>query len=135
MSDRISIMRNGAWPEIKIAPQVLLNCGSAGSCSGGWPTAAWEYINSQGLPDMTCALYEAIDKDCTAENICKTCSHGGGCSAVTNYTTYYVDEYGSVSGEVRSHVRPLVHDDAGFAAAPYMYSRYDSTTCCRYRRR
>ena len=34
LSDRISIMRNGSFPQIQLAPQVLINCGGGGSCEG-----------------------------------------------------------------------------------------------------
>ena len=32
LSDRLNIIRNNTWPEIMLSPQVLLNCGNAGTC-------------------------------------------------------------------------------------------------------
>ena len=43
--------------------------------------------------------YMAKNMECTDINICRDCDPDKGCFAVKNYTKYYVDEYGSVSGE------------------------------------
>jgi cathepsin X len=53
LSDRISILRNGSFPEVNLAPQVLLNCGGGGSCGGGNPGGVYEYIHEKGIPDET----------------------------------------------------------------------------------
>ncbi|QDZ23427.1 papain cysteine proteinase [Chloropicon primus] len=104
LSDRIALMRNGAWPEIDLAPQVLVNCvtgGESKGCSGGSPTAAYEWIYNNGLPDETCQNYQAKDNTCTAINTCRNCSPSKGCWAMANntYTTYHISEYGQVQGE------------------------------------
>jgi len=99
LSDRIKIARKAQWPEIDLAPQVLLDCGNAGSCNGGSPNAAYEWIAKNGITDESCAPYQAKDNTCTAESWCKTCSPIGGCKAVPSATKYYVAEHGSVSGE------------------------------------
>ena len=57
LSDRISIMRNNTWPRIQLAPQVLVNCRGGGSCEGGNPGAALEFISEKGIPDETCQNY------------------------------------------------------------------------------
>lgn len=85
--------------QVNLAPQVLLNCGNAGSCNGGDPLGAYRYINQNGITDETCAVYQAEDLDCSDINVCRNCQPGQGCFAQTNFTTYYVDEYGPVSGE------------------------------------
>ena len=42
ISDRISIMRKGAFPEIVLAPQVLMDCDlNDGGCYGGDPLSAF----------------------------------------------------------------------------------------------
>eukprot|EP00698_Gefionella_okellyi_P002872 TRINITY_DN12739_c0_g1_i1.p1 TRINITY_DN12739_c0_g1~~TRINITY_DN12739_c0_g1_i1.p1 ORF type:complete len:305 (+),score=46.35 TRINITY_DN12739_c0_g1_i1:31-915(+) len=105
LSDRIKIVRKGAWPEINIAPQVLLNCAqsAAGTCNGGDDTAAYKWIEQNGITDETCSPYEAKDLDCTAENVCKTCSPDFSdptkdCSAVSDAPKYFISQYGPVSG-------------------------------------
>ena len=104
LSDRIALMRNGAWPEIDLAPQVLVNCvhgGQSNGCSGGSPTAAYEWIYNNGLPDETCQNYQAKDNTCIDINICRNCDPSKGCWAMDNstYVTYHISEYGQVQGE------------------------------------
>jgi cathepsin X len=45
MSDRIKIMRNATWPDINIAPQILLSCAiesyNSKGCNGGDELAAY----------------------------------------------------------------------------------------------
>lgn len=56
LSDRIKIHRKGAYPEVVLAPQVLINCGGGGSCGGGNPGGVYEYIAENGIPDETCQV-------------------------------------------------------------------------------
>eukprot|EP01132_Coremiostelium_polycephalum_P001946 gene1946-2382_t len=104
LSDRIRIATNGAFPEVDLAPQVLLNCaGPDNTCDGGDPTEAYEYMMNKGIPDETCAPYQAMDLECTPENICKNCQFdlsnpAAKCSAQPTYTTYFVEEHGLVNG-------------------------------------
>ncbi|KAF2074007.1 hypothetical protein CYY_004683 [Polysphondylium violaceum] len=101
LSDRIKMVQE--FPEVNLAPQVLLNCLSGSSCDGGDPTSAYEYIFAKGIPDETCAPYEAIDLECTPENICKNCAFDldnpeAKCVAQPTYNTYFVEEHGLVNG-------------------------------------
>eukprot|EP00897_Mesotaenium_endlicherianum_P007528 jgi/Mesen1/6803/ME000035S06180 len=102
LSDRINLMRNGSFPIYNLAPQVLVNCvtdlGSVG-CNGGEPTAVYAWMVDNGLPDETCASYEALDKKCTAINTCHTCESSGACSAVKKYPRFFVEEHGTIKGE------------------------------------
>eukprot|EP00049_Salpingoeca_infusionum_P008937 m.148445 g.148445 ORF g.148445 m.148445 type:complete len:636 (+) comp14180_c0_seq1:17-1924(+) len=98
LNDRLAIQRRLEWPEINLAPQVLINCGGGGSCEGGNPGGVWEYIHKNGIPDETCQNYAAKDGSCNAQSICETCSPSAGCSAVSNHTLYYVSEFGSAVG-------------------------------------
>jgi len=103
LSDRISIMRNGAWPSIDLAPQVLINCGGGGSCEGGNPGGVYSYAHKNGLPDQTCQAYQAKDLKCDDLAICETCSptnssfSPGACAKVETPLLYYVGDHGSVS--------------------------------------
>lgn len=108
VSDRLNILRNGSWPfaSVLLSPQVLINCNGGGSCEGGNPAGAYEYMHEQGLPDETCQAYEAVDGVCAPLGECETCSPGvapnaltpGTCSAVSKHPLYFVDEYGAVEG-------------------------------------
>ncbi|GLE08407.1 hypothetical protein PINS_up019568 [Pythium insidiosum] len=64
LSDRISILRNASWPEIALAPQVLINCRGGGSCEGGNPGMVYVYAHRHGIPDQTCQAYQAKDLEC-----------------------------------------------------------------------
>jgi hypothetical protein len=50
----------GTIRDVIPAIQVMINCGTAGSCSGGDSNAAnaWVYKNG-GIPDVTCQQYQA----------------------------------------------------------------------------
>ena len=97
LSDRINIMRKGKWPAVNLAVQVVLNCGNAGSCYGGFDDGVYAYAHEVGIPDQTCQPYEAVDHECTPENICRNCEPGK-CWAVKDYKVYKVSEYGRVEG-------------------------------------
>ena len=97
LSDRINIMRKGKWPAVNLAVQVVLNCGNAGSCYGGFDDGVYAYAHEVGIPDQTCQPYEAVDHECTPENICRDCEPGK-CWAVKDYKVYKVSEYGRVEG-------------------------------------
>ena len=102
VGDRLKMMTKGAWPERDLSPQVILNCDkTSDSCSGGHPLAAFKYMHDVGVPEEGCMRYMAKDMECTDINICRDCGHDTPCHAVKNYTKYFVEEYGSVSGEER----------------------------------
>ena len=68
LSDRIRIMKKDSFPQIDLAPQVLINCGGGGDCDGGNPGGVYEYIHRNGIPDETCQNYEvryAFEEVCT----------------------------------------------------------------------
>jgi len=101
IGDRISIARGGAWPQINLSPQAVINCQGGGTCEGGDPSGVYEYAAETGIPDETCQNYEAVDGQCTGTGICETC-HGpygnSSCAAISAFTLYHVGDYGSVSG-------------------------------------
>lgn len=98
LGDRIRIMKKGAYPQVNLAPQVLINCGGGGSCDGGNPGGVYEYIHKHGIPDETCQNYEAVNGECRPLGICETCMPGSGCSAVDKHPTYWVGDFGGVRG-------------------------------------
>ncbi|KAK9815670.1 hypothetical protein WJX72_007740 [[Myrmecia] bisecta] len=98
LSDRIALLRGNTFPEIDLAPQVLVDCVRANAshgCSGGDPCAAYSWILENGLPDESCSNYQALDRPCTAENTCKSCNWDG-CWAVEQHRSYRISEHGGV---------------------------------------
>ena len=103
LSDRIKLMRKRQFPDIQLSPQVLINCVTANQtigCGGGDATAAYSWIADNGITDDTCQNYVAQNEACTDINICRTCTPGGGCSAVPNPKKWHVTQHGQVKGYV-----------------------------------
>lgn len=113
ISDRISIQNLGRWPQVELAPQVLINCGGVGSCNGGNPAGAHAYIHRNGLTDQTCQPYSARDLKCDDLAVCMTCASPyndelqdfpGTCVPVPSATElgqpfkFHLSEYGRVVG-------------------------------------
>jgi len=106
LGDRIAVMRDGAWPQVGLSAQVLLNCQAGGDCSGGDPAKAYNYVRQHGLTDETCQNYQAEEFSCKDVYICQNCapegehhlSWPGTCVAVTQPIVYFVSQYGSVRG-------------------------------------
>jgi len=102
IADRIKIATKGAVRDVIPAIQVMINCGTAGSCNGGDSNAAnkWVYTNG-GIPDVTCQQYQAKNMVCTEMNTCQNCDPTAGCYAVPSgeYPMITISEYGSVRGD------------------------------------
>lgn len=114
LSDRLSIQRGmkglETFPEINLAPQVLVNEDGGGNCDGGSPNGAMRYMKVHGIPDETCQAYQAKNHPHGFRNqelnICMNCVPGntsstftpGVCSKQTEFPIYYVSEYGPVRG-------------------------------------
>ena len=104
LSDRIKIARAGAWPEINIAPQVLISCETPDDgCHGGFALNAFKWMSENETTDETCSIYRARGHDngiaCSAMTMCRNCSPGEACFVPDKYHVYGVEEYGSVTGE------------------------------------
>lgn len=48
-----------------LSEQILVSCSGAGSCAGGYPTTASNYIRDVGLPLESCFRYTATDNACS----------------------------------------------------------------------
>jgi C1A family cysteine protease len=58
LSDRIKIARNAAWPDINIAPQVLISCEKEDNgCNGGNAYNGYKWISENYITDETCSIY------------------------------------------------------------------------------
>jgi cathepsin X len=103
LSDRIKIARKAAWPDINIAPQVLISCSGDDGCHGGEAYNALEWMHHNQISDETCAIYRARGHDngmeCSQQLKCDNCLPGQGCFAQDNYKIYMTETYGHVSGE------------------------------------
>lgn len=104
MSDRIKIARNARWPDINIAPQVLISCSDDDGCHGGDSYNAFEWMSKNNITDETCAIYRARGHDngekCSAQIMCDNCApHKKDCFVPDKYTTWNIDEYGHIKGE------------------------------------
>jgi cathepsin X len=54
-------MRKAAWPDINLAPQVLISCNDVAlGCNGGDPRQAYEWISKNNITDETCSPYQAF---------------------------------------------------------------------------
>jgi cathepsin X len=104
LSDRIKIARQGAGPDVIIAPQNLISCdtGSQG-CSGGNPLTAIEYIMQNNITDETCSVYRASGwtqgTTCSAQIQCMNCEEDGvGCFTPQSYLIYGINNFDVVTG-------------------------------------
>lgn len=121
LSDKIKIARGAAWPDVNIAPQVVLSCMNAtalnppvdpslnySGCRGGTSIYLYQWISEHGITDETCAIYQArgwsngltcLEEDPTGEmSWCKTCDPSGNCYVPDAYSKYYTTEYKLVNG-------------------------------------
>jgi len=111
VADRLKILQEAKGPDIMLARQVILNCGSkhgyGNGCHGGESSDIFEFMRILGLPDEGCYNYLAEEQGCpsSGEGYCINCMMFGGntsdykCWAVEEYVKYHVAEYGYVSGE------------------------------------
>lgn len=105
LADRIKILRKAQWPDIELAPQILLSCshGDNKGCSGGNHHLAYEYIHNFSICHESCSNYQAngwdTGLDCSNLLKCQECDSAGNCSVPDSYPIYTVDEYASIDGE------------------------------------
>jgi len=112
LADRINILKNNAWPQIALSPQVIINCEAGGSCEGGDPLGVYQFANQKGIPEDSCQQYVAKDPakfSCSAEQNCQNCAWppadpgkpGVNCWAQPTFKKWKVGQYGSVSGAAK----------------------------------
>lgn len=99
LSDRIKILRNASWPDVSLAPQVLISCQSTSNgCHGGDSSRAFEWIKEHGIQDETCSLYQARGwtngLQCSDFITCGNCAEGKGCWPIPEHDVYEVETWG-----------------------------------------
>ena len=104
LSDRIKIARKAAWPDVNIAPQVLISCSGDDGCHGGEAYNALEWMYHNQVTDETCAIYQARGHDngvgCSQQLMCNNCAPGSkGCWAQDDYKYFHTERFGHVAGE------------------------------------
>lgn len=68
--ESVTLIKNGTPlaqnADFDLSEQALVSCGGAGSCSGGSPGSASNYIKNTGLPPESCDPYTATNGTCPA---------------------------------------------------------------------
>mmetsp|Transcript_12882 Transcript_12882/g.37103 ORF Transcript_12882/g.37103 Transcript_12882/m.37103 type:complete len:406 (-) Transcript_12882:96-1313(-) len=109
LNDRIKVMRQGAFPDVVLSRQALMNCVPDAKgpphpppgCNGGDSYMIHRYLHENKVPDESCMPYQAQNMDCNAANVCRNCLPAdNGCFDVGSWIGYGVSQYGNVSGEV-----------------------------------
>lgn len=118
LADRIKIARKAEGIDIQLSVQHLMNCGTAGTCNGGEPNSAYQWLKeisdktgtgisyTTGQPYLACShdLSSGFCKDadftCSAANVQRTCAtFGKQCVGLAKYPNATVAEYGSIKGK------------------------------------
>lgn len=107
LNDRIKINRGGAYPDVLLSRQAMMNCvpdpkgkGPPPGCNGGDAWMIYAYLAKNKIPDDTCMPYVAKNLKCEPFNVCRNCDiPPGPCVAVKSWAGYGVGDYGNVVGE------------------------------------
>ncbi|CAI5451220.1 unnamed protein product [Caenorhabditis angaria] len=97
LNDRFNIARQGRWPMTQLSPQEIIDCNGRGNCQGGEVGDVLEHAKLQGLVEEGCNVYRATNGECNPYHRCGSC-WPNECFSLTNYTRYYVKDYGTVKG-------------------------------------
>lgn len=97
LNDRFNVARQGRWPMTQLSPQEIIDCNGKGNCQGGEIGDVLEHAKIQGLVEEGCNVYRATNGECNPYHRCGSC-WPAECFSLTNYTRYYVKDYGQVKG-------------------------------------
>eukprot|EP00931_Biecheleriopsis_adriatica_P101696 TRINITY_DN76781_c0_g1_i1.p1 TRINITY_DN76781_c0_g1~~TRINITY_DN76781_c0_g1_i1.p1 ORF type:complete len:506 (+),score=69.13 TRINITY_DN76781_c0_g1_i1:65-1582(+) len=79
LSDRIKILRKGAYPDVTLSRQAVLSClpngtdGEVYGCSGGDPYVIHQYLYNNKIPDATCLRFTNKETTCPAGGAMELC--------------------------------------------------------------
>ena len=62
-----NVQQNNPNLDLDLAEQELVSCNGGGTCSGGWPSLALNYIKTNGILTETCFPYKTSDVSCTTK--------------------------------------------------------------------
>jgi len=118
LGDRIKIERKAQGVDIHLSVQHLMNCGTAGTCDGGEPGAAYQWIQktsqqtgsgiayASGQPYLACSkdvhdgFCDHADFTCDPLNVARTCAtFGKKCLGLSRYPNATIAEHGSITGK------------------------------------
>lgn len=106
LADRIAVIRGGAWPQIHLSAQMLVNCAGAAGCGAGDAASAYAFVYEHGITDETCQNYQGKELTCNGAGVCLNCApageHGlhwpGNCVAVERPLVWSLSEFGAARG-------------------------------------
>jgi C1A family cysteine protease len=64
LESSVLITMNAPNTEVDLSEQVLVSCGNSGSCNGGYPSYASNFIQNTGLPLESCYPYTGTNGNC-----------------------------------------------------------------------
>ncbi|MBN1280568.1 MAG: PKD domain-containing protein [Candidatus Thermoplasmatota archaeon] len=67
LEGHIKAYYNDPYVQVNLSEQDLVSCSGAGSCGGGWPDLALDYIQQNGVCNESCFLYTALNDDCSVK--------------------------------------------------------------------
>jgi hypothetical protein len=114
LNDRLKIARRGAYPDVMLGRQVLINCApkaldgggisvGGNGCDGGDERDIYAMLlnESHWLPDETCQPYEARNHTCDAIHTCVNCmptgDGGSSCFKVPSFLRYGISGWRQVT--------------------------------------
>jgi cathepsin X len=103
IADRISIMREAAFPEIVLSAQILLDYDYNDSgCHGGDFSSALQWVKSNHLTEDNCSNYRAKgheEENPDLQPYCKDCADGK-CFVPKKYNKYTITEWGKIANNM-----------------------------------
>jgi cathepsin X len=114
LNDRFNIARKNRWPMTMISPQEIIDCNGKGTCQGGAVSDVYGYAKTHGLVEEGCNNYRAVNGKCDPFHRCGSC-WPDNCFAIENYTRYYINDFGKLSG--RENMMAEIHNRGPLACA------------------
>lgn len=95
----MNIARRGAFPEILLSTQVLLDHDFYDNgCHGGDAFMAMKWVLENGVQEESCSQYRAQgheEKNANVQPVCKDCN-GPNCFVPQSYHTFQISHYGAI---------------------------------------
>jgi len=130
MSTLFNLQRKGAFPDIVLSPQMLINCAPASikfNCTYATSSVNIEQVlqtlNTVGVSDETCNNYHGSDeKNCSDLNQCMDCHNGEDihkkpiCTPV-NHRLYKLSKYAAITSQETDPAKKIADLSAQIVAA------------------